>query len=129
MTNTDERRFWEKVDLRQPAGCWEMTGARCPLGYQYFYFNGRIGRAHRYSYRLLVGPIPEGLVLDHLCRNPPCVNPSHLEAVTTGENTRRGYLSQNGQRNREKTHCKRAHPFSDENTVRIRTEYAVQAAL
>lgn len=78
---------------RDPDGCWRWTGAKGLLGY------GVLGRgtrgdgligAHIASYILNVGPIPAGLVLDHLCRNPSCVNPAHLEPVTRAENTRRG---------------------------------------
>jgi hypothetical protein len=82
-------RFWAKVDKNGPNGCWVWTAAKC---YGYGAFNlgdGRVARAHRYSYELLVGPIPAGAPLDHLCRNKACVNPEHLEIVTLKENTRR----------------------------------------
>ena len=68
-------------------GCWNWTGGKTTPGY------GRIGRdqyAHRFFYEQAVGPIPPGLVIDHLCRNPSCVNPQHLEPVTQQTNTRRG---------------------------------------
>jgi hypothetical protein len=71
-------------------------------------------QAHRYAYELLVGPIASGLVLDHLCRNPGCVNPKHLEPVTDRENTRRGISS--AAENAKKTHCYRGHPFDERNT-------------
>lgn len=80
------------VDVNETTGCWEWAKARDPQGY------GRVGilgtsrsmLAHRYLYELLVGPIPDGLTLDHLCRNPCCVRPSHLEPVTARENSSRG---------------------------------------
>lgn len=74
-------RIWRFVDKTD--GCWIWTGARNPQGYgQVRLDSQRKGPAHRAMYELLVGPIPEGLVIDHLCSNPPCVNPDHLEPVT-----------------------------------------------
>lgn len=86
----DERRFWSKVDAS--GDCWLWTGAP-HLGYGRF-SRGRSGAtyAHRVAYELLVGPIPDGLTLDHLCWNTLCVNPDHLEPVTRAENTRRARL-------------------------------------
>lgn len=83
-----EVRFWAQVDKTQT--CWLWTGSGTPTGYGQIGVNGRKQYVHRYAYELLVGPIPEGLTIDHLCRNPPCVNPSHMEPVTQAENTRRG---------------------------------------
>lgn len=78
--------------------------------------NAQPGNAHRVGYELYVGKIPDGLMLDHLCRNRCCVNPKHLEPVTNLENVRRGIAAQ---RNREirlaMTHCKRGHPLSGDN--------------
>jgi len=71
-------------------GCWVWTAALNNGGYGLVRLDGRTRRAHRVVYELLVGPIPEGLELDHLCRNHACVNPDHLEPVTHGENIRRG---------------------------------------
>lgn len=77
-------RFWSKVRL---AGeCWEWTAATSMGGYGKFYLAGKYTLAHRVSYEAARGPIPAGLVIDHLCRNAPCVNPAHLEAVTQSEN-------------------------------------------
>lgn len=107
-------RFWAKVDRRSDAECWEWQAARF-LGYGAFGVPvpRRTVRAHRFAYELLVGPIPEGLDLDHLCRNRACVNPAHLEPVTRGENVRRGLV---GALRPPKTHCIHGHEFTPENT-------------
>lgn len=73
-----------------PSGCWLWTAALAGKGYGKFYMDGRLWQAHRASYVLHVGPIPDDLPLDHLCRVHHCVNPAHLEPVTTRENTLRG---------------------------------------
>lgn len=86
-------RFLSKVDKRAD-GCWHWTAALMPNGYGYFRVSTprrRMVYAHRAAYELLVGPIPDGMVIDHLCRNKSCVNPEHLEVVTQGENVRRGW--------------------------------------
>lgn len=85
----DDARFWEHVKKIR-GGCWEWQGPRSPFGYGQFSIEGRNIAAHRYAYEERVGSIPPRLVLDHLCRNPPCVKPDHLEAVTIIQNTLRG---------------------------------------
>ena len=78
-------RFWEKVD--QSGDCWLWTASCSSKGYGYFNVGGgRIVRAHRFSYELVNGPIPEGLQLDHRCRVPSCVNPDHLRLATNKQN-------------------------------------------
>lgn len=104
----DKINFWRFVSRRGENECWPYLGANTQ-GYGIY---GK-RRAHRVSYEMLVGPIPEGLHLDHLCRNRACVNPGHLEPVSHRENMRRG----NGWpgRNAKKTHCPQGHPYSEEN--------------
>lgn len=110
-----DERFWEKVDVGHPLGCWLWTGASGQWGYGRFNKGSRTYTAsHRYAYEVLIGPIPDGLTLDHLCRNPPCVNPDHLEPVTQRENSLRS--ESRHAKNARKTRCKRGHPFTSENT-------------
>ncbi len=102
-------RFWSKV-WRSPYGCWYWESALDSDGYGVFRFPWGTFKAHRISYELANGPIPDGLTLDHLCRNRRCVRPDHLEAVTSTENIRRSPRCQ-------VTHCKHGHPFSGENLI------------
>lgn len=89
------RRFWSRVNIGNQDECWEWQGGLSPYGYGRYCIGdsrkpGCHVQAHRFAYEDKVGPIPEGLVLDHLCANQRCVNPSHLEPVTFQENIRRG---------------------------------------
>lgn len=95
--------------------CWEWQMSRIRAGYGQLFVEGKHNYTHRLMYQLCKGPIPEGLQIDHLCRNRACCNPAHLEAVTSGENTKRGVLLENL---RSKTHCKNGHEFTPENTKR-----------
>lgn len=115
MEDPNSPRLWSKLDKDCPGGCWVWTAGKSKLGYGRIRWEGRAAFAHRVVYEIVVGPIPEGLELDHLCRNPSCVNPQHLEPVTHAENVRRGESISSI--HRAKTHCPRGHPYSGPNLI------------
>jgi hypothetical protein len=106
-------RFMAFVKV-MPNGCWEWSGARLGQNSQYGQFSMKgVGRpvigAHRAAWELFRGPIPEGLTIDHLCRNTICANPDHLEPVTQ---------TVNNQRYAETiTHCPQGHEYTPDNTA------------
>jgi hypothetical protein len=105
-------RFWRMVEKGAPDECWLWLGSKSVEGYGLINpgRSGGTSKAHRVSYEISVGPIPDGLTIDHLCRTPGCVNPSHLEPVTHRENILRGggWAAQNAR----KTHCVNDHEFT-----------------
>lgn len=113
MRRPEAVRFWEKVHVRGRGDCWIWQATRDQNGYGMFKAEHST-RAHQWSYRNLVGPVPEGFVLDHLCRTRSCVNPAHLEPVTSQENLARGWgrRLRNGMANE----CINGHPYTPENT-------------
>lgn len=105
------RRFWARVVVDEATDCWLYNGRADVRGH---IGNGR-GYAYHEAYRAVRGPIPDGLTIDHLCRRPGCVNPDHLEPVTHRENIMRSPI-QVAAINARKTHCKRGHEYTPENT-------------
>lgn len=100
MSAAAEDNFWAKVAIPADVmtGCWLWRAGKTAAGYGQF-GKGRLPggshRAHRLAYWLVIGPVPDGKELDHLCRNRACVNPAHLEPVSHGENVRRGLMANN----------------------------------
>ena len=116
-----EARFWAKVNKDGPVPlnrpdlgpCWLWTAGLGGNGYGRFRANKRMTYAHRFAYELLVGPVPEGAELDHLCRVRHCTRYDHLEPVPHQVNSARG---NSGKQERERTHCPQGHPYDEENT-------------
>lgn len=122
-----QKRVWP--DDRSPLGCFMSkicyagdcivwTGYVNEHGYGVTIVNQRHEYAHRFAFEMQYGPIPQGLVLDHICRNPICVNPAHLEAVTQKVNTYRGKAVEVWKQQSTKTHCTNGHELTGENVYR-----------
>ncbi|HEY9413733.1 MAG TPA: HNH endonuclease signature motif containing protein [Pseudonocardia sp.] len=124
--NLVHTRFFAKVN--KTSSCWHWTGTLNKEGYGSFSTRGKTSPAHRFAYQLLVGPVPDGLQVDHLCHgwdddcaggstclHRRCVNPEHLEPVPAGVNNARGNSPSAAASRR--THCPRGHAYDETNTA------------
>lgn len=111
---TDAERLFIYSMPEPNTGCWIWTADTVKGGYgrAWDYENHKKILAHRLSYQTFIGPIPNGLHVDHVCRNTLCINPLHLEAVTRLVNNRRSHIHRV-----KKTHCKHGHEFTEKNTM------------
>ena len=112
--HTQRERLFSRLLIDTVTGCVEWTGPRGRDGYGLAYSGGRTRRVHRAVYEMFAGLVPDGLVLDHLCRNQVCCNIAHLEPVTDRVNILRG--AGLPAVNAAKTHCPQGHPYDNENT-------------
>lgn len=106
-------RLLEKCKV-EPTGCWRWTAYKNKRGYGQISADGKKCEAYRVSFEMLVGPVPSGLDLDHLCRNRACINPAHLEPVTRRVNVLRGFNACAD--HARQTHCIHGHEFTPGNT-------------
>ena len=109
-------RFWTHVDIN-PGGCWLWKAGSSNRGYGKFWADGNTWSAYRWLYQAVIGKVPKGLTLDHICRTRLCVNPAHLEIVSVKENVLRGIGITAV--NAKKTHCKHGHLFDEQNTYLV----------
>ena len=118
---TPIERFREKVNIL-PSGCWEWQASRDNNGYGQFSYNGKNHKASRWIYSVLVDDISEKEEVHHLCENRPCVNPSHLVALTQSKHSKFTWIAikkfhkKSFSWNANKTHCSNGHPFNEKNT-------------
>ena len=114
--------IWEKIEITD--SCWLWHGCFNSSGYGQCTYEGKDHRVHRLIYQWMIGPIPDGKQLDHLCRVRCCVNPFHLEVVTLKENVLRGIGIT--AKNAVKTHCINGHKFNNENTYLAKRKRGIQ---
>lgn len=117
MTSRTTKDRFDSKWSRGPGDCWTWHGSNNGVGYGEIRIGGRKVYAHRWSYEHHVGPIPDGLQIDHLCRNRACVNPDHLEPVTPAENVQRGEAA-GPKPDRRATHCVNGHPYGENTYTR-----------
>jgi len=117
MHPKDIERFCSKIKVA--GNCWEWTASLDRDGYGRFSVKHKNISAHRFSYGLFNEDIPEGLQIDHLCRNRKCVNPLHLEAVPLQENIKRGLTGKINHWREHKTHCPYGHEYTQGKNQRI----------
>lgn len=122
----DETWVAQRISCCPNTGCWFFEGRLSSAGYGLITARRKTVPAHRFVFQLLRGKIPEGAVLDHLCRVPFCVNPDHLEPVSHLENVRRGLGAATARaRQKAKTHCKYGHPFSGDNLLLVKNGFRI----
>jgi hypothetical protein len=119
-TPTDlPHRISEKIHIDEN-GCWIWHASRTPAGYGKVWWNGQLIGSHRLTYTLLAGEIPDGLVIDHLCRVRECCNPEHLRPCTQLENVHApGSLCPSAIQ-AKRTHCPKGHPLTGDNLFTYR---------
>lgn len=115
-------RIADKIEPEPNSGCWLWT-AYAEKGYGRVSWNGKPRWAHRLIYELLVGPVADGLQLDHRCCNPSCVNPSHLRQVTQRDNILAPGSRAVARAHAVKTHCKHGHELTPDNLIRERKKH------
>jgi hypothetical protein len=116
-TNTPKQRIEDNC-IVAPNGCWVWFGAKNDSGYGVMNVNGKRERAHRVAYEAFVGPIPKGLVIDHLCREKRCVNWRHLDPVTSSVNVKR--FTNSIAKLDQRAQCKNGHPINGAESVSYR---------
>jgi hypothetical protein len=114
-------RFWNKVNIPSLSDCWEWQGSKNKHGYGHFKYKRKTHRAHRISWTLIKGEIPEGMCVLHRCDNRLCVNPFHLFLGTNQDNMD-DKMKKNRHHSSQKTHCPQGHPYSEDNTYWTKRE-------